>query len=227
MLALLSTALQEPLCTVKAGSTDCYICYPDAEPQLAARKTSGYFLLSSEFEILTDAGEVHQRAKAKLPLLNAFVKLKISAFALPLAIGGVYRLDTQGLFIWELGSVTVNISTYASRQQHSTGQPLNFTQIWQLAQKHAAVDEALRHLANETNWFNLYKVYEIIEHNVGKKTIDTWTQGQNEDFTYTANNAHASSYAARHSSIKYPPSQKRKTMKSSEAAEFITSLFLQ
>src|SRR6266446_8040693 len=114
LLAFLSTALQEPVCTVKAGSTDSYICYPSAEPRLAARKTSGYYLLSSEFESLTDAGEVHNRAKAMLPLLNALVKLKISAFALPLAIGGVYRLDAEGRFIWELGSVTVKISTLAS-----------------------------------------------------------------------------------------------------------------
>jgi hypothetical protein len=130
LLTFLCTVLQEPLCTVKAGSTDGYICNPGVEPRLAARKTSGYYLLSSEFELLTDAGEVHDRAKARLPLLNALVKLKISAFALPLAIGGVYRVDAQGRFIWELGSVTVKISTLASNHQLVTEQPLNFTQIW-------------------------------------------------------------------------------------------------
>src|SRR6266700_1122648 len=143
LLAFLSTALQEPVCTVKAGSTDGYICNPGIEPRLAARKTSGYYLLSSEFELLTDAGEVHDQAKAKLPLLNAFVKLKISAFALPLAIDGVYRLDAQGRFIWELGSVTVKVNTLASKQQNAPEQPLNCTEVWRLAQKHVKVDEAL------------------------------------------------------------------------------------
>jgi hypothetical protein len=227
LLAFLSTALQEPVCTVKAGSTDSYICYPDDEPRLAARKASGYYLLSSEFESLTDAGEIRHRAIEMLPLLNALVKLKISAFALPLAIDGVYRLDAKGQFIWELGSVTVKISTHANMDQNATGQALNFTQIWQLAQKHAAVDEALRHLVNETNWFNLYKVYEIIKHDVGKKTLATWTQGENDDFTYSANNGHASRYAARHASLKYGPSKKRKTMSLAEAAAFITHVFLQ
>jgi len=225
--AFLSTALQEPLYTVKAGSTDSYICYSGAEPQLAARKTSGYYLLSSDFELLTDAGEVHDQAKARLPFLNALIKLKISAFAVPLAIGGVYRLDAQGRFIWELGSVTISVSTLASKHQSAPGQPLNCTEVWRLAQKHVKVDEALHHLANETNWFNLYKVYEIIEHDVGEKTLNTWTQGKYEDFRYSANNAHASRYAARHSSVKFSPSTRLKAMALSEGVEFITSLFLQ
>ncbi len=58
LLAFLSTTLQEPVCTVKAGSTDCYYINPGAEPRLAARKTSGYFLLSSEFDSLTEAWHV-------------------------------------------------------------------------------------------------------------------------------------------------------------------------
>ena len=129
--------------------------------------------------------------------------------------------------IWEGANVTWTLSSFESKLQKIAGQPLNFTEIWQLTQKYPEVNEALHHLANETNWFNLYKVYEIIEHDVGKKTLDTWTQGQNDDFTYSSNNAHASQYAARHSSVKYGPSHKRKSLAPSEAAEFITSLFLQ
>ena len=227
ILSFLSTTLQEPLCTVKAGDTDCYYINPGSQAALAARKTSGYFLLSSEFDSLREDGRVRTRARAMLPFLNALVKLKISAYAPPLEIDDVFRLDAEGRMIWEGANVIWTLSSLESKLQKVAGQSLNFTEIWHLSQKYPEVDEALHQLANETNWFNLYKVYEIIELDVGKKMLDTWTHGKNDDFTYSANNAHASQYAARHSSVKYGPSHKRKSLAPSEAAEFITSLFLQ
>lgn len=227
LLAFLSTTLQEQVCSVKAGNSDCYYTNPGAEPRLAARKTSGYYLLSSQFTSLTDVNEVHTRANAMLPFLNALIKLKISASAPPLEIDDVFRLDAEGRMIWEIATVTWTHSTLGNKLQKATGQPLNFTEIWLLAQKYSAVEEALRQLANDTNWFNLYKVYEIIELDLGKDTLDTWTHGKNGDFTYSANNAHASFFAARHSAKKYQPSHTRKAMAPSEGAEFITNLFLQ
>jgi hypothetical protein len=221
LLAFLSMALHEPVCTVKAGSSDCYYINPGVEPRLAARKTSGYYLLSSEFDSLREDGQVCTRAIAMLPLLNALVKLKISAFAPPLEIDDVFRLDAAGRMIWVAANVTWTHSSLESKLQKVAGQPLNFTEIWHLSQKYPEVNEALHQLANETNWFNLYKVYEIIELDVGKKTLDTWTHGENDDFTYSANNAYASQYAARHSSVNYRPSHKRKSLASSEAAELM------
>jgi len=226
LLAFLSTTLQEPVCTVKAGSTDCYYINPGAEPRLAARKTSGYFLLSSEFDSLTEAWHVRIRAIAMLPFLNALVKLKISAYAPPLEIDDVFLLDAEGRMIWEGANVTWTLSSLESNLQKVAGQPLNFIEIWHLSQKSPEVDEALHQLANETNWFNLYKVYEVIRHDVGEKTLGTWTHGKNIDFKYSANNIYASQYAARHSSVESSPSDKRKTMAPSEGAEFITDLFL-
>src|SRR5216683_1605969 len=154
LLAFLSTALQEPVCTVKAGSTDCYYINPGSQPALAARKTSGYFLLSSEFDSLIEDGQVRNRAMEMLPFLNALVKLKISTYAPPLEIDDVFRLDAEGRMIWEGANVI-------------------------------------------------------------------WTHGKNDDFTYSANNAHASYFAARHSAKKYQPSHKSKTMASFDGAEFI------
>ena len=227
LLIFLSTTLQEPACTVKAGNTDCYYINPGTEPRLAARKTSGYYLLSSEFTSLTDAGDVRTRAIATLPFLNALVKLRISAFAPPLEIDDIFRLDAEGRIIWEIATVVATHSSLAQKLQEATGQSLNFKAIWLLAQKHQMVHEALHHLANETNWFNLYKVYEIIEHNIGGKTLDKWSHNKTKDFIYSANNAHASGYAARHPSVGYKPSPKRTTLSLPEGAELITSLFLQ
>ncbi len=229
LLAYLTTTLQEPLCTVIAGTTDFYFIniHPGSLATLHPRKASGYFLLSSEFDSLTDAAEVHSRAKAMLPFLNALVKLKLGVYTTPIDIDDVFRPDTQGRMIQEIMTATWTLNTLESKLQNATGQPLNFTEIWHLAQKQPEVYEVLNYLVNETNWFNLYKIHEVIEHDIGEKTLDTWTKGISDDFTYSANNAHASGLAARHSSMKYPPSSKRKAMSLEEGAEFISHLSLQ
>jgi hypothetical protein len=227
LLTYLSTTLQEPCCTVVAGNTDCYYINPGSQPALAARKTSGYYLLSSEFDSLTNVSEVHSRAMVMVPFLNAVVKLRIGAYWTPIEIDDVFRPDTRGRMIWEIATVTATFSSLESKLQKAAGQPLNFAAIWLLTQKHPEVEDALRHLANETNWFNLYKVYEIIAHEVGEKTLDTWSHRRIEDFTYSANNAHASGYTARHSSVKFKPSPKRQPLTITEGADLIADLFLQ
>src|SRR6266702_5305869 len=126
LLAFLSTTLQEPVCTVKAGSSDCYYSNPGAEPRLAARKTSGYYLLSSEFDSLREDGRVRTRARAMLPFLNALVKLKISAYAPPLEIDDVFRLDAAGRMIWVAANATWTYSSLESKLQKVAGQSLNF-----------------------------------------------------------------------------------------------------
>src|SRR5260370_36082906 len=117
LLAFLSTALQEPVCTVKAGSTDCYYINPGSQPALSARKTSRYFLLSSEFDSLTEDIQVRIRAIEMLPFLNALVKLKTDAYAPPLEIDDVFRLDAEGRMIWEGANVTWTLSSFESKLQ--------------------------------------------------------------------------------------------------------------
>lgn len=227
LLDFLTASLQEPLCTIITGSTDCYYINPGAEPALAAKKTSGYYLLSSEFASITEAREVRSRATTLLPFLNALVKLKIGTYTTPIEVDEVFRLDSDGRMIWETATVIATFSGIESKLQKVSGQLLNFKEIWLLAQKNPEVYEVLNYLVNETNWFNLYKVYEVIEHDVGKKTLDTWTKGMYGEFKYSANNAHASGLTARHSSMKFPPSSKRKAMSLEEGAEFISNLSLQ
>jgi hypothetical protein len=231
LLAYLTTTLQEPLCTVIAGSTDCYFINPGSHAALSPRKTSGYFLLSSEFDSLTDAGEVHSRAKTMLPFLNALVKLTIGEYTTPIDIDDVFRPDTQGRMIREIMTATWTVNTLESKLQNAPGQPLNFTEIWHLMQKHPEVDEVINYLANETNWFNLYKAYEIIKKETHRlessrtirgSTFNGWTSGRKLDFEESANKE-------RHSSFGYHPKPGVTIvyMSLDEAAEFVTKLFFQ
>ncbi len=231
LLAYLSTTLQEPLCTVIAGGTDFYFINinPGSLATLHPRKASGYFLLSSEFDLLTDARGVHSRAKAMLPFLNALVKLKIGVYTTPIDIDDVFRPDAQGRMIQELMTATWTLNILESKLQNAPGQPLNFTEIWFLMQKHPEVDEVLNHLANETNWFNLYKAYEIIKketyrlersRTIRRGTFDGWTGGRKLDFEESANKE-------RHSSLGYQPRPGVTIvyMSLDEAAQFVTDLF--
>src|SRR6266568_177706 len=122
LLAFLSTTLQEQACSVNAGNRDCYYINRGEEPRLAARKTSGYYLLASQFISLTDVNEVLNRANAILPFLNALVKVRISAFAPPLEIDDVFRLDAEGRMIWEIATVVATRSSLAQKLQEATGQ---------------------------------------------------------------------------------------------------------
>ena len=63
----------------------------------------------------------------------------------------------------------------------------------------------MRHYANETNWFNLYKVFEVIKNDIDmSRMLKLLTNDNVERFKYSANNANASGDAARHSLAEFP-----------------------
>lgn len=230
VLAFLTTIFQEPSFTVTAGATACYYVNPGEEPRLTARRTSGYFMLSSEFTSISTATDVQARAKEMLPLLNAIIKLKLGVDTTPIEIDDVFRPDTEGRMIREIASVVAIAYRYPSisQLQNAHAQSPTFIEIWRAERMYPEVEEAMLHFANQRNWFNLYKVYEVIEHDVGKNTINKWMQGQADDFTYSANNARVSGLNARHFSAKFQKtSVKRTPMSLQQAIEFISSLLLQ
>jgi hypothetical protein len=226
LLAFLSSVFQEPSCTVIARETDFYTSNADSEPELAEEKTSGYFLLSTDFESCTKVIEVLQRAENILPLLNGILKLKYVGYLTAVQLGGVYRLDIAGRMIKKPGLV-VTLTRYPKQKtlQSANTRPPTLVDLWQVAWNNREVAEAMHHFANQRSWFNLYKVYEVIEHDIGKDTLVEWTHDRIHDFIYSANNAHASGYNARHFSGKYPkPSAKRTPMTLNDATYFIAAL---
>jgi hypothetical protein len=190
-----------------------------------------YYLIAPDFQGLATSEEVRQAANDLIFILNGIMKLKFKHAHL---IRGttVGYFDNGGQLI--RAAVSKDIAT---RFHLSGGEPFfqdadakipSSMDIWMKARNDALVEEALQHYANEHNWFNLYKVFEIIEHNVDKSTFGKWTQSKADDFTYSANNARASGHTARHSSTKFQKaSAKRTPMPLAQAHEFITDLLLQ
>ncbi|HYT46177.1 MAG TPA: hypothetical protein VEP90_27860 [Methylomirabilota bacterium] len=226
LLAFLSSVFQEPSCTVIARETDFYTSNLGFEPELSAEKTSGYFLLSTDFESCTEVIEVLQRAENILPLLNGIMKLKYAGCLTAVQLGAVYRPDTVGRMIQQR-RIVVTLTRYPKQRtlQSANTRPPTLVDLWQVAWNNREVAEAMHHFANQRNWFNLFKVYEVIEDKVGKETLNKWTQGRAEDFTYSANNASVSGYDARHFSARFKkPSPKRTPMTLNDATYFIAAL---
>jgi hypothetical protein len=189
-----------------------------------------HYLISPDFQGLSSPPEIWEAADNLLFVLNGIMKLKFKSANLTRGSTIAY-FDEKDQVISRTGtrSIAARVSIRAGEPyyQDADAQHPSSIDIWLKAQKNSAVLEALQHYSNQLNWFNLYKVYEVIEHDVGKKTIDSWTKGRNDDFTYSANNAHASGLAARHSLKRYAPSSKRKALSLEEATEFISNLLVQ
>jgi hypothetical protein len=227
--------LKMPKCGIELTSNDpallsFLVRYPANPSWSVIEVESKHYLISPNFQGLTSPQEIWQAADNLLFVLNGIMKLKFKSVSLERGSTVAY-FDENNQIISRTGTrsipMRVSLSAGESYYQDADAQQTSVIDIWQKAQNNDAVLEALQHYSNQLNWFNLYKVYEVIEHDVGKITLDTWSKGRNEDFTYSANNAHASGFAARHSSVKFSPSSKRKAMSLQEGAEFISALLSQ
>ena len=208
-----------------------YLINNRQEPSWIVKEVEGKcYLISSDFQDLTNAEEVKQRADELLYVLNGIVKFKFIYAHLSRTNNLIY-IDDHGNAVKTTNkdiTFRANISAGEQYFQNADGQSPSIMETWGAARKYPEVEEAMRHYANQTNWFNLFKVYEVIEHDVDKAILNKWVQGRTEDFTYSANNARVSGYDARHSSAKFPKASSRRTaMSLPEGTEFVTNLLIQ
>lgn len=128
-----------------------------------------YYLISLAFQRLVTSEEIRQVADDLLFVLNGIMKLKFKHAHLIRGTKVAY-FDNNGQLVSVAVAKTVtfraHISVGESYFQSMDVSSLSSMDIWLKAQNDALVDEALRHYANEHNWFNLYKVFELIEHDV-------------------------------------------------------------
>ncbi len=106
-------------------------------------------------------------------------------------------------------SANLTVTTSNGTQQVAS-RPSNVESLLNLAKDDKAVADAL-HFFRENTWISLYKVYEIIRDDVGKKDeiIRTgWVGKELNRFTYTAQSRAALGDAARHAAKKFQPPPK-------------------
>ncbi len=204
------------------------------EPSWSVVEVGGkYYLLSSSFQGLTSPEEVRQKADDLLFPLNGIMILKFKSVHLDKA-GNIIYLDDHNQIIRTTTSrsipARVSISAGETFYQSTDTQQLSSMDIWLKAQSNPTVWEALQHYANPHNWFNLYKVYEVIKKDttrlernrtISRGTFDKLAGGRRFDFEESANKE-------RHSSLGYHPKPGITItyMSLQEAEEFVSGLLL-
>lgn len=241
LLDFLTTSLHEPSSTViEKNSERFYVIELDGQhlyrssdlPE--ARMNKHYYWLSADFEQHTSAQDVLMYAQQQAPLLNSILRFKYGIRISFLNVEDVYRVDEQDRLVKEtrlFSPVTGRRVTSQSLLETINAQQPNIAGLWHMAHKYPEVEEVMQHFANQWNWFNLYKAYEVImketrrleeDRKINKSTFDRWTGGRSLDFEQSA-------HKERHSSRGYHPKRNVKIvyMSLNEATEFVTRLFFQ
>ncbi len=128
-------------------------------------RTNTYYWLSTNFEQYTNVQDVLRDAQQQVPLLNSILRLKYGVRISSLNVDDVYRVDEQDRLIKETAlfpPITGRRATSESLLQTINAQHPNIAALWHVVQKYPEVEEAMQHFANQWNWFNLYKAYEVI-----------------------------------------------------------------
>jgi hypothetical protein len=178
-----------------------------------------YYLKSTDFNSLTDAGDVLATANRLLQILNGAAALHLENFLAVQIHPSVIGIDQDGerhRFGFGYGTGRPVLK--------STQQPARVESWIALAGQSENVADALRFFC-EQNWINLYKIYEIVRDDVGDLHRCGWvTKKAIKRFTQTAQSRDALGDAARHASDKYKAHPK--PMSLSEAKSFIRTILL-
>jgi hypothetical protein len=195
---------------------------------------NNFYLTSKAWNQSDDATAIHNRAKEFIQLLEdaAYFHFRDTA---PLKIGGVVRIDDSGVkhhfIIAEVGKITLRgarvraVATVGGPGNQPSKQEHLVTRLLRASKKNSNVQDALKFYRNG-NWFNLYKVYELVKDDVnGEKEILSrkWISKTSlKRFTQMAQSRAGLGDDARHASKKYKPPAK--AMSLTEAKTIIGTL---
>lgn len=220
--------------------------YPEPGDPVVTADRSGYYLTSPTLpdSLANDAGQMLVRAGMLLRTINGAARIVSSSYR-PVELSGAFRdaSDRQHVVV---GAATAHARAHVFAVAVVTsadGQPVQqppppAPEYIQLAAQHPDVADALTILGKPAplDWFDLYKLYEIVRDNVDpsppgqsrkgnqKKLIDTgWlTKPDLGAFTGSANHQLASGGAARH--VREPGPGPTRTMSLDEGTQFIRDL---
>jgi hypothetical protein len=170
-----------------------------------------YYLTSSRWESLTNVSDVYLEATKPLQDISAIARIHFRRFPL-LKPDIICEVDEEGKRQrWVAGSATIRVDSSSFSIQLEGGQDiirnLEFESWRKLAEEDEIVKNVFRQITDfEPNWINLYKVYEIVNKDAGKKKIEQWiTKDKISQFTHTANSQSAIGDDARHGVDKHAP----------------------
>ena len=190
-------------------------------------ENSKYYLTSSRWESLTNVSDVYWEATKPLQDISAVARIQFTGFPL-LKPDIICEVDEEGKRQrWVAGSATIRVDSSSFSIQLEGGQDiirnLEFESWMKLAEEDETVKNVFRQITEfDRNWINLYKVYEIVNKDAGKKKIQQWTKDKIGDFKRTANSQKAIGDDARHGVDDNDPP--KEPMSLSEAKALIMTL---
>ena len=211
----------------------CEIKHPDFT---VTKKSDGYYLESSIFDVLETHDDIRKRASKIISALNGILTLLIDSHD---EVNFDFIVKTQedgtetvcGVFsdrVCMTDSLSIEIRDKNGKLIEKYNPLSSALEILEFA---VNSDDVLRVLSflhyKKLNWTNLYKIFEIIQNDVGgnKKLVELgWTTKKKiEKFKHTANSPTATGDEARHAIENTPPS---KPMRLNEAIHYIKQLIM-
>jgi hypothetical protein len=193
---------------------------------------NNYFLTSDILDSCDDNTEIISKANDFLDIINGAAKI-IHEDHIKVTTNSIRRINENGngfihhVMISETARARSRCSAIViSKENNQEELKTTVIEDWLLkADVHKSVKNALHFFnENETTWINLYKVYDIIEEDLGgEKALLRFFQDGIKDFKYIANNYLAIGDHARHANQKHPAPKRILTL--NEAYSIIKNLF--
>ena len=200
-------------------------------PELTIIEENGsYYLKSKDFETMINAEEVHKYADGRITDLNGAAKIVFDDFQDIKFSGNIIRSEdgkNHSTVMADAFSIRCRIIVKAKAVGgiKTSSEPESLLQLWcKMAMQDEKVKKVLRiYGSRQHDWHNLYNLYEVIEEDIGSKTIeDDWgMKSQKKLFKHTANTDTIGD-DARHAHNKCQPP--RSPMSLTEAESFIKAL---
>ncbi len=164
----------------------------------------GYVLRAREFEALTDAGEVREKAEAIVQSLNGLGKTLLNGFE-RVAVGGVTLIESETVrhnYVTFSGNARIR-SNMTAELYGGTDAPAAKPDLQMLfgLTHDPEVAKALRIFGSgDLDWRDLYVVFEVIEGDAGKaiREGDWASAAVIKNFKHTSNSVGALGDVARH-----------------------------
>jgi hypothetical protein len=174
------------------------------------QREQGFILKTTEFDSLTESEEVLSRSKDLLTSINGGARILLGSREL-IRVGSIHRINEKGgtdTYIHpdpielklRVMAVTTIVHSNGTREIHYPAGPIP---RWaSLAKKDVNVARVLRLHGTSTDWTDLYRIYEIIQNDLGgeKELLakDWVTRKAVVKFRHTANSPSASGDKSRH-----------------------------
>lgn len=198
-------------------------------------KEGKYILRARELDNLQNSDEVFTRVEEITRWISGISRIKLGAYK-PIKVGLLtqFRDDgKKGVFVQaDTGVIRIRAFPASFSVTHSDGRvehhrPADSVKDWlKVARKNPNVAKALRLINKDSlSWVELYRIYEVIEGDVGKRHIvaSGWsTETEISQFKHTANSVAASGDSASHGKETTQPPKDPMSLKQGRA--FIDAL---